>query len=68
MPTVVFSLRDVSERYRLTYVSKESVRSRSNRLRQLFTPVRSLVTVDETVEKMSGYTAYIGRHRRGIRV
>jgi transposase-like protein len=56
------SLRDVSERFCLTFASRESVRIWAHRSSSLFRPskrVRRLVAVDETVLKVNGQTCYL---------
>jgi transposase-like protein len=56
------SLRDVSERFCLTFASRESVRTWAHRSSSLFRPskrVRRLVAVDETVLKVNGQTCYL---------
>jgi transposase-like protein len=56
------SLRDVSERFCLTFASRESVRIWAHRSSSLFKPskrVRRLVAVDETVLKINGQTCYL---------
>jgi putative transposase len=56
------SLRDVSERFCLTFASRESVRIWSHRSSSLFKPskrVRRLVAVDETVLKINGRICYL---------
>ncbi|MEM4384862.1 MAG: DDE-type integrase/transposase/recombinase, partial [Candidatus Caldarchaeum sp.] len=55
-------LSDVSERYVLTHVPRESVREWVHRLGRVFNPVRKprrLVAVDETVEKRLGEWVYV---------
>jgi transposase-like protein len=56
------SLRDVSERFCLTFASRESVRIWAHRSSSLFKPsrrVRRLVAVDETVLKVNGQICYL---------
>jgi putative transposase len=56
------SLRDVSERFCLTFASRESVRIWAHRSSSLFKPskrVRRLVAVDETVLKINGRICYL---------
>jgi transposase-like protein len=56
------SLRDVSERFCLTFASRESVRIWAHRPSSLFRPskrVRRLVAVDETVLKTNGRICYL---------
>jgi transposase-like protein len=56
------SLRDVSERFCLTFASRESVRIWAHRSSSLFRPskrVRRLVAVDETVLKINGRICYL---------
>jgi transposase-like protein len=56
------SLRDVSERFCLTFASRESVRIWAHRSSSLFRPskrVRRLAAVDETVLKINGQTCYL---------
>ncbi|MEM4415244.1 MAG: DDE-type integrase/transposase/recombinase [Candidatus Caldarchaeum sp.] len=56
------SLGDVSERYVLTHVPRESVGEWVHRLGRVFNPVRKprrLVAVDETVEKRLGEWVYV---------
>ncbi|MEM2613026.1 MAG: DDE-type integrase/transposase/recombinase [Nitrososphaerota archaeon] len=56
------SLRDICERYCLTYASREGVRDWSHRLMRIFKPERRrrrIVAVDETVEKVSGRIVYL---------
>jgi len=56
------SLRDISERFCLTFASRESVRIWAHRSSSLFKPskrVRRLVAVDETVLKINGQTCYL---------
>jgi putative transposase len=56
------SLRDVSERFCLTFASRESVRMWAHRSSSLFRPskrVRRLVAVDETVLKINGRICYL---------
>jgi transposase-like protein len=55
------SLRDVSERFCLTFASRESVRIWAHRFSSLFKPSRRvgrLVAVDETVLKVKGQICY----------
>jgi putative transposase len=65
-PVILFisglSLRDVSEKFCLTFASRESVRIWAYRSSSLFKPsrrVRRLVAVDETVLKVNGQTCYL---------
>jgi hypothetical protein len=56
------SLRDVSERFCLTFASRESVRIWVQRSSSLFKPskrIRRLVAVDESVLKVNGQTCYL---------
>jgi transposase-like protein len=56
------SLRDISERFCLTFASRESVRIWAHRSSSLFRPsrrVRRLVAVDETVLKVNGQICYL---------
>jgi transposase-like protein len=56
------SLRDISERFCLTFASRESVRIWAHRSSSLFRPskrVRRLVAVDETVLKIKGRICYL---------
>jgi transposase-like protein len=56
------SLRDVSERFCLTFASRESVRIWAHRSSSSFRPskrVRRLVAVDETVLKIKGRICYL---------
>jgi transposase-like protein len=56
------SLRDVSERFCLTFASRESVRIWAHRSSSLFKPsrrVRRLVAVDGTVLKVNGQICYL---------
>jgi len=56
------SLRDVSERFCLTFASRESVRIWAHRSSSLFRPskrVRRLVAVDETLLKVNGRICYL---------
>jgi transposase-like protein len=56
------SLRDVSERFCLTFASRESVRIWAHRSSSLFKPskrARRLVAVDETVLKVKGQICYL---------
>jgi transposase-like protein len=56
------SLRDISERFCLTYASRESVRIWAHRSSSLFKPskrTRRLVAVDETVLKINGQICYL---------
>jgi transposase-like protein len=56
------SLRDVSERFCLTFASRESVRIWAHRSSSLFRPskrARRLAAVDETVLKVNGQTCYL---------
>ncbi len=56
------SLRDIFERYCLTYASRESVRYWSHKLMSIFKHERRhrrIVAVDETVEKVSGRIFYL---------
>jgi transposase-like protein len=56
------SLRDVSERFCLTFASRESVRIWAHRSSSLFRPskrVRRLVAVDETVLKVNSQICYL---------
>jgi len=61
------SLRDVSERFCLTFASRESVRIWAHRSSSLFKPskrARRLVAVDETVLKVNGRICYLWCYRR----
>jgi putative transposase len=56
------SFRDVSERYRVTTASRESVRKWFHRFSKIFSVGRRFryyVAVDETVVKMHGLRAYV---------
>jgi transposase-like protein len=56
------SLRDISERFCLTFASRESVRIWAHRSSSLFRPskrARRLVAVDETVLKVNGQICYL---------
>jgi transposase-like protein len=56
------SLRDISERFCLTFASRESVRIWAHRSSSLFKPskrARRLVAVDETVLKINGQICYL---------
>jgi transposase-like protein len=56
------SLRDISERFCLTFASRESVRIWAHRSSSLFRPskrARRLVAVDETVLKINGQICYL---------
>jgi transposase-like protein len=56
------SLRDISERFCLTYASRESVRIWAHRSSSLFKPskrARRLVAVDEAVLKINGLICYL---------
>jgi len=56
------SLRDISERFCLTFASRESVRIWVQRSSSLFKPskrIRRLVAVDESVLKVNGQTCYL---------
>lgn len=56
------SLRDISERYCLTYASRESVRRWAHELRSLVEPIRKPrkpVAMDEIAVKRNGHPTYL---------